>query len=110
MLWRPSVLVFTVVLAAVPFCVVWWLWCRNARPSMVLLLWLALGMQACVHRFQTRPELFSIVFFSFLLAFLVGWSTRDPTDANAKPGRRDWLVGTGVVLLFALGRISMAPW
>jgi hypothetical protein len=90
------VLVLTVVLVALPFALAWLLWARHSRPSSWLLLPFALGMEACYLRLQTRPEMFTAVFLSLLLVFLVGWSGPGPLR------RRDLLKALGILALVVL--------
>jgi hypothetical protein len=68
------VLVFTIILALAPFALAMVLWIRRASASSWMVLPFALALEAIAIRFQPRPELFTELFLSFLLIFLVAWS------------------------------------
>jgi hypothetical protein len=71
-----AVLAFTVALVALPFALVWRLGGRRERLPSWLAVPFALGVEASSMRYQTRPELFTALFLTCLLAFLVAWHGR----------------------------------
>src|SRR5262249_27865674 len=62
--------VFVALLVAMPFALLGWLWGRRAGARSLMLVAFALAIQASVTRFRARPELFTAVFYSCLLALL----------------------------------------
>jgi hypothetical protein len=88
------VLTVTAALVAAPYLIVWRLWTRHSRVSTGMFLVFAVAVLANFRRYQTRPELFSILFLALLLAFLAG--------ADGGSRRKTWLTAAVFVGLFAL--------
>jgi hypothetical protein len=93
---------FTMVMAALPFVLLWclWWWRAGVRSPMIVYFWMA--MFASVSRFVTRPELFTALCYTLLLLFLGVWSREGPAGKANIPSRRDKLLGLGVALMFVL--------
>jgi len=104
---RPyPVLLFTVVMIALPFALLWHLWRCYTRPTVLMPLIFGLAIWCSVPRFHPRPELFTALFFTCLLIFLVRWHP-DEEQVGAschksilRPGEA-WRIG-GVVAMFVL--------
>jgi hypothetical protein len=64
-----GVLIFTIVLAALPFIWFWKLWARRGRINALAPIFFALAIWCASIRFQARPELFTAIFLSVLLLF-----------------------------------------
>jgi hypothetical protein len=83
-------LAFTTILVALPFAVAWYIASRRTRISSWMMLPFALGILLNFSQYYARPELFTIVFVSGLLYFLIRWSEA--------PSPNVWKYGT---VLFA---------
>jgi hypothetical protein len=70
------VLGFTLVMVLLPFVLAWLVWRRGGRLSSWLAIPFALALEGPAIRFQTRPELFTVLGVCVFLAFLVAWSGR----------------------------------
>lgn len=68
----------TMLLSALTFGLLWRLWRRRARITSLTPLIFALAIWCAAPRFHPRPELFTALFFTWLLAFLVEWSAAPP--------------------------------
>lgn len=74
-------LCLTVCLSALPFCLLWRLWTRDAPATCLMPLIFSLAVWCATPRFRPRPELFTALFLSILLVFLVRWhEAREPRD------------------------------
>jgi hypothetical protein len=94
------VVVFTLLAALAPFAVAAWLWRRTGRGSSWMVLPFALAIEGLYIRFQARPELFTELFLSLLLAYLVCWSTTPRVEARPLLCRRDKVGMAAVLLMF----------
>jgi hypothetical protein len=61
---------FTVVMTAIPFALVWRVWARHARPAVWAVFVFSLALHASASRFQPRPELFTALGLTVLMLFL----------------------------------------
>jgi hypothetical protein len=66
-------LLFNVLMSALPFALLWSFWRRNAPFSSVVPVIFAIAIWAGAARFHPRPELFTALFMTLLLLFLMGW-------------------------------------
>jgi hypothetical protein len=64
------VLGFTALLAMAPFALIWYLWYVRAGLSCWMALPFVFALDGTAHRLQTRPELFTGLFLTLLLAYL----------------------------------------
>lgn len=76
--------VFTVAMVGAVFALLWRLWRENSRPNGAALLLFALTLYAGSLRYRTRPELFSALFLTVLLGFLVRRHNAENASANAE--------------------------
>jgi len=67
------VLAFTVVMCALPFALLWYLWSRNAKPNILTPILFGMAILCSASRFHPRPELFSSLFLAYLLVVLCNW-------------------------------------
>lgn len=66
-------LLLTVCLAALPFCLIWRLWTRYTPATCLMPLIFTLAVWCATPRFHPRPELFTALFLTMLLTFLIRW-------------------------------------
>jgi hypothetical protein len=86
------VLAFTAILVCVPYVLAWRVAARRAPVSSWMILPFALGIIMHFSRYQARPELFTALFLSCLMVFLIRWSeTSSP---------RTWRSAAVVLVLF----------
>ncbi len=90
------ILGFTAAVALTPFALAWWLWCVRAGPSCWMAIPFAIALMGTSSRFQTRPELFTALFLSLLLANL----SRTVYAAPVRRGR--WLETCAVLVGFTV--------
>jgi hypothetical protein len=88
-----AALVFTAVMACVPFALAWLLWRRRARPGLLAVLPFYLAIDVSRGRFLPRPELFTAAGVAVLLLLLAGWR-------GEASRRRTALTGVALVVLF----------
>jgi len=93
-------LVFTVVMSALPFALLWHLWSRCGRITILTPFLFSLAIQTSQERFLARPELFTAFFLVCLMTFLIGWSRPLLADWPATLNRRQKLAAGGIVLSF----------
>lgn len=84
------VLLFTAGLVMAPYTLAWRVWARNSRPSSWMVVPFGLAIVTNFHRYQPRPELFTALFLSCLLVFLIGWSAPGQSAADAPTRRTVW--------------------
>ncbi|MDQ3815926.1 MAG: hypothetical protein M3347_18610 [Armatimonadota bacterium] len=97
-------LLFGMLVVTLTFIWMWSLWTRRAPVTSLMALIFALAISVASSRFRVRPELFSALFLTCLLAFLIGWSSQRRAGDDTAHGhnRKMMLPALGVVPLFAL--------
>jgi hypothetical protein len=89
--------VVAAVTVAATFALPWRLWARRAAVTAWTAFLFSLGLWAASDRFQPRAELFTALFCTVLLLYLLR-----RTDAPPVPARRAWLGAAGVAVLFVV--------
>lgn len=82
-------LALTVVTVGASFAILWRLWQRRGRITVLTPFVFSLAIQASWPRFGTRPELWTGLFLSYLLFV---FCTRHEAVTEAKAQRRIWLL------------------
>lgn len=95
------VLAFTVGMISTTFVLLWRLWLTRGRATILLPLIFSLAIYCAMPRFHPRPELFSAVFLTILLVFLVRWPERGRGGLQVEP-RRELMMLLGIVGMFAV--------
>ena len=88
----------TTLIVLVTFVFIWRLWRRRAAISFLTPLVFAFALWCSGARFRPRPELFSALFLTVLLIYLVRW--RD--DAQQNDWRRGWPGMLAIAAMFTL--------
>ena len=99
----------TCVAVTAIFVLIWRLWVERSRPTPLMPFLFALGIECSSYRFVPRPDLFTALGLTLLLAWLVQWSGPPPSQAPASRERvsqataspRFWPIAIGIVILFA---------
>lgn len=86
-------LLLNVVLSATPFVLIWRHWRRNAPFTSLVPPLFVLAMWTGAARYHPRPELFSALFLTLLLLFLIEW----PLHKTAPKAQI-----FGILLMFAI--------
>lgn len=86
-------LLLTLGISALTWFLLWRLWARNGRITVLTALLFAFGIWVASARFHPRPELFSALFLALLLVFLADWPRHDT--------RQKWK-SIGLIAMFAL--------
>ncbi|MBV9123615.1 MAG: hypothetical protein JO112_09675 [Planctomycetes bacterium] len=92
--------VLTVLLAALPFILLWWCWSRESRVHSLTAVLFWIGILASAIRFSARPELVTALFLTLLLVFLMRWSARPTLPPSLVRG--GILPAMGLLLLFTV--------
>ncbi len=107
------VILFSVVMATLPFVLLWRLWTRRVQTRGELVtggvtifapLFFAVAIWCSSPRFQPRAEMFSAVFLVLVLAFLIAWGEGRWDETRPAATSSDLIdpLSFGMVLLFAL--------
>ncbi|MBV9867416.1 MAG: hypothetical protein JO316_18825 [Abitibacteriaceae bacterium] len=95
-----------VLLSTLPFILIWRCWKQRTAVTSLMPLVFALGIWCAAPRFRPRPELFTALFLTLLLVFLIHWHQK-PTDKgiHASNSGERWqhpLTLAGIVLMFTV--------
>lgn len=90
---------FTASLTVLTFALLWWFWQRRGRITSLTALLFLLAITAATARFNPRPDLFSSLFITLLLLFLIA-RTESPAAARVPRRYQGLLHGMAIVLLF----------
>lgn len=94
------ILGFTMVMTALPFVVIWLMWWRRTGITAGMIALWGLAILVSGPRFQTRPELFSAVFYVLFLVLLAGLTERTEAGPASVWTKRDtWRAGAMLALL-----------
>ncbi len=92
------VMIFTIFCVALAFALLWHAWTQRARPNVLIALFFVLAIICSSPRFYPRPELFTGLFLTCLLLFLVSRTERTFARFHAVGS---WQFGA-IVAMFAL--------
>ena len=93
--WGPRLaLVFSSGVVCAVYTLLWRLWTRRGRVSLLAPFLFILAITGCFGRYDVRPELFTALFLTILLAFLIGRNERPQATWSWRE--------TGIVAMFAL--------
>lgn len=108
------VIVVTTTVITIIFAMLWRIWSRRAKAGTLAMFLFVVAFFLSALRFHPRPELFSALFLTILLNFLLLWRAEistDVTDTHAPQDDktstrltmiRDWGASIGVIGMFAL--------
>jgi hypothetical protein len=97
-----AVVLLTVALSCLPFMLLWRVWERRAPYGVAAPFIFALAIWCSAPRFRPRPELFTALFLTLLLLFLIVWTRLPAREKTRVLLRRNAAGVLGLAVMFVL--------